>query len=70
VANFEKVSFQLPETRLALVDEEKGKSQRFHMGGTSSLWYDRFNQGVKSRMGQDVGKDLALGTDLWVAVLA
>mmetsp|Transcript_24092 Transcript_24092/g.36606 ORF Transcript_24092/g.36606 Transcript_24092/m.36606 type:complete len:155 (+) Transcript_24092:464-928(+) len=27
IANFEKVSFNLPETRLTLVDEEKGKSQ-------------------------------------------
>mmetsp|Transcript_5784 Transcript_5784/g.8868 ORF Transcript_5784/g.8868 Transcript_5784/m.8868 type:complete len:145 (+) Transcript_5784:715-1149(+) len=47
-----------------------GSQKRFHKGGTSSLWNDRFNQGVKSCMGQDVRKDLALGTDLWVAVLA
>jgi len=45
VANFEKVSFHLPETQLALVDEEKGKSQRFHMGGMSSLWFDQIYSG-------------------------
>jgi len=33
VANFKKVSFNLSETRLTLVDEEKGKSQRYGMIG-------------------------------------
>ena len=69
VSNFEKTHLYHPLSGLALVDEEKGRTTRFHFGGNSSLWFDRFMQGSKARMGQDVRQNLALSTELWKEVL-
>lgn len=69
VGNFEKLHSHHPLACLTLVDEEKGRTTRFHFGGNSSLWYDRFAQGCRARMGEDVCLNLALSTDLWKAFL-
>ena len=70
VSNFEKTHSHHPLSYLTLVDEERGRSTRFHFGGNSSLWFDRFAQGCKARMGEDVRQNLALDTELWKKLLA
>jgi hypothetical protein len=65
-SNFEKVRCNTSLSILALMDEEKDHSSRFHFGGSASLWYQRFGIGCRARMGQDVRQDLALITNLWV----
>jgi len=55
---------------LALVDNEKGLVQHFQDGGSSSLWYQCFAKGCKSRMGSRVMKNLALDVKLILEVLS
>ena len=54
---------------LSLVDDENGNTSRFQSGGSSSYWYQRFAQGCRSRMGEDVRQDLAVTVELWVRML-
>jgi hypothetical protein len=69
IANFEKLHAHHPLSHLCLLNEENGSTMRFHFGGSSSLWYQRFAQGCKARMGQDIRQNLALSTALWLAFL-
>ena len=69
ISTFERVRTNVPLAHLTLVNEVKGTSQKFHIGGTTSLWYSRFAMGCMSRMGQDVRQDLAVSTALWKWVL-
>lgn len=54
----------------ALVDDDKARVQHFQEGGTSSLWYQLFSMGCKSRMGSKVIKNLALDVELILEVLS
>ena len=65
IANFERTFNE----GLALVDDDKAISQHFQEEGSSSLWYSRFAQGCRAQMGELVKKDLALESELIVAVL-
>ena len=65
IANFERTF----NGGLALVDDDKALSQHFQEGGSCSLWYSRFAQGCRARMGEVVKKDLALEARLIVALL-
>jgi hypothetical protein len=69
IANFEKVCCNTSLSILALMDEAKGHSSKFHFGESASMWYQRFGIGCRARMGQDVRQDLALSTKLWAASL-
>ena len=65
ISNFERTFNE----GLALVDDDKALSQHFQEAGSCSLWYSRFAQGCRSRMGEVVKKDLALEARLIVEVL-
>ena len=54
---------------LSLVQDNKGTASRFQVGGSSSYWYQRFAQGIQSRMGSDVRPNLGVSTLLWHALL-
>ena len=54
----------MPLAHLTLVNEVKGTSQKFHIEGTTSLWYARFSMGCMARMGQEVRQDLAVSPKL------
>lgn len=69
IGNFERVRMSSNLHNLALVDDNKGSSSRFHWGDSASYWYQRFAQGCRNRMGQDIRKDLGLSTDLWKLML-
>lgn len=70
IANFEKTSMNRFGSSLALVDEGgKGGTMRFQSGASASLWYQRFAQGCKARMGQDTRKNTAVSVALWKRLL-
>jgi hypothetical protein len=49
---------------------EKGEYQRFAREATASVWYQRFSQGCKKRMGQDWRPNRALSNELVHRLLA
>jgi hypothetical protein len=68
-ANFMRASSEATSTAQALVDA-KGNYTRFSNDPCGSLWFSRFKEGCKRRMGQDVRSNLAFSTELIVAMLA
>jgi hypothetical protein len=69
IGSFERTAVCSPLSYLALVNGEQGHAQRFQFDGMSSLWSQIFAQGCRSRMGQDIRKNLALDFRLWHRVL-
>ena len=49
---------------------EKGEYQRFAREATASVWYQRFSQGCKKRMGQDWRPNRAISNELVHRLLA
>ena len=69
IGNFERASATSFWNNVAFVDDNKGSSTRLHCIPTSSMWYQRFAQGCRSRMGQVVKKNLAISSQLWKSLL-
>ena len=44
--------------------------QRIHEGNTALVWYEMFAEGMKARMGIVVKKNLALKTELILAIIS
>ena len=62
-SNFIRASTQANRVTYALCDS-KGKYQRFNTDVCSSLWFERFQEGLKKRMGQDWRPNKAFTTEL------
>ena len=69
ISNFERSTSHSSWNNLAFVDDEKGTSMRLNWLPSSSMWYQRFAQGCRSRMGQEVRKNVAVSVDLWKLLL-
>jgi hypothetical protein len=67
-ANFMRASNEATSSVKAMVDE-KGNYTRFSEDPCGSLWYSRFKEGCKRRMGQEIRSNMAFSTDLVVAIL-
>jgi hypothetical protein len=67
-ANFMRVSSEATSSVKAMVDE-KGRYTRFSEDPCGSVWYTRFKEGCKQRMGQDIRSNLAFFTEVVVAIL-
>ena len=66
--NYSRASPQSSSLTLALSDQ-KGRYQRFATDATGSLWFKRFFQGCRYRMGQEWKPNKAFSTPLLLALL-
>ena len=69
IGNFERASSNYFWNNVAFVDDNKGTCLRLQCLPSFSMWYQRFAQGCRGRMGQIIKRDLAISVDLWKLLL-